>query len=112
MSYTSLLISTCTVERYTAGAADAYGAPVRTWADHLTDQACRLSVPTTRDQSREVVVGAEVVLADYKLFMQDVDVTEQDRILLAAITYEILLVQRRSDGAVGHHKELFLRVVR
>ena len=107
MSYTSLLINSCTIERYTEGASTAYGK-ARTWSDHLTSQACRVTTPT----GREITVHGEVVIADYKLFTQDIDVTEQDRVIVDSITYEILLVKRRSDGAVGHHKELFIQVVR
>lgn len=108
MSYASLLLSTSTVRRYTEGTVDAYGVPVRIWGDHLTSEPCRLASP----EGREIKVGAELVLADYKMFLQDIEVTEQDRILHDSITYEILLVQTRRDGFGDHHKELFLRVVR
>ena len=108
MSYTSLLIDSCTVSRYTEGTRDSYGKPARTWADHLTAQACRLTTPT----GREVQVGVEVVIADYLLFMQDVDVTEEERIISGGVTYEILLVKIRQDGVDDHHRELFLRTIK
>ncbi len=108
MSYTSLLISTCTVRRFTAGAQDAYGNPAETWADHLTSQACRLQSVT----NTEIKVGAELVRADYKLFLQDIDITEQDRVVLGSITYEVLSVANRQDGTADHHKECLLRVLR
>ncbi len=98
MSFTSLLIDTCTTRRFTEGANDAYGVPVKTWADNLTSQACRIEALVGKISGRELTIGAELVVADYVLFMQDVDVTEQDRILLGAITYEVLLVNDRKDG--------------
>lgn len=108
MSYTTLLIDTCTVRRFTAGAPDNYGHPAETWADHLTDQACRLMATS----GVEVKVGAEVVVADYKLFLLDIDITEQDRVIVNSITYEVLLVSDRQDGIADHHKECLLVTVR
>ena len=108
MSYTSLLIDTCTVQRFTEGAADGYGVPARTWADNLTDQACRLvTMPGT-----ELKIGAEIVIADYKLFVQDIDIIEQDRVVISGLTYEVLLVQDYSDQTVTHHKQVWLRISR
>ena len=57
-------------------------------------------------------IGAEVVVADYKLFLQDVDVTEQDRAIVEGVTYQILLVMNRSNGVDDHHKECLMRAVR
>jgi len=107
MSYTSLLIDTCTIERFGEGAADAYGKPAITWSDHLTE-ACRLQAGV----GKELTIGAEVVVADYKLFLGDVDVTEQDRAIVEGVTYQILLVMNRSNGVDDHHKECLMRAVR
>ncbi len=108
MSYTSLLIGTCTVQRYTEGAADDYGNLTLTWADHLTDEACRLQAA----RGREIKVGAEIVIADYKLFLGDVDITEQDRVVIGSLTYEILLVEDYDDSVTGHHKQVWMRISR
>ena len=108
MSFNSLLINSCTVQRFTAGVIDAYGNPAETWAALHTDIACRHSTP----KNREVQVGAEVVLADLLLFVNDIDVTEQDRVVLNSLTYETLSVVPRQNGTGGHHKELFIRVVK
>ncbi len=108
MSFTSLLIETCTVQRYTEGAADNYGVPAKTWADHLTDQACRINATT----GREVLVGAKVVVADYKMFIADIDITEQDRVVSGGVTYEVLLVSDRQNSTVDHHKECLMKAVR
>ena len=109
MSYTDLLINTCTVQRFTAGALDAYGNPAKAWADHLVDEPCRWSTPV----NREVKVGAEVVLADLQLFLEaDTDITEQDRLVLNGVTYEVLSAADRQNGSVNHHVECFLRTAR
>ncbi len=108
MTYATLLINTATIQRYTAGAQDAYGNPAKTWANHLVAEPCRLASAG----GREVQAGTEVVIADYQLFLGDVDVTEQDRVIVDGVTYEILLVENRQDGVGSHHKETLLRVVR
>ena len=107
MSFESLLIETCPVRRFVAGIADDYGKPAKNWADHIIDEPCRL----TPIANREVSTGAEVVLANYDLFIGDVDVTEQDRVIVSDITYEILSVMLRKSMDV-HHKELLMRTVR
>lgn len=108
MSFTNLLINTCTVRRNTPGAQDNYGNPAESWGDYLSDQACRLMAGS----GREVKVGAEVVIAEYKLFIADVDITEQDRVVIDSITYEVLLVADKQNGTSNHHKECLMRTVR
>ncbi len=108
MSYTSLLIDTCTIQRFTEGVADAYGNPTLVWADHLVDESCRL----TTAKGRELKIGAEIVVADYKLFVESIDITEQDRVVLDGNTYEILLVEDYADDSSNHHKQIWLRISR
>lgn len=108
MAFADLLINRCTVRRYTDAGTDAYGNPIEDWGDHLTNQACRLMVGA----GREVKVGAEVVIADYKLFIQNVNITEQDRVIVNDVTYEVLLVSPRQDAIEKHHKVCHMRTVR
>ncbi len=108
MSYTSLLIDTCTTQRFTEGVADSYGNPALTWADNLSDIACRL----TTAKGQELKIGAEIVVADYKLFVGDVDIIEQDRIVSGGLTYEVLLVEDYKDSVTEHHKQCWLRISR
>ena len=117
MSYTSLLINSASVWRYpSGGATDAYGTPTKVWAvvPELSDIACRI-MPVS---GVEVKVGAELVVAEYQLFLGDVAITEQDRVYVywgtadVWVLYEILLVKDRQDGINSHHKELLLRTVR
>ena len=108
MSLADLLINTCTVLRYDDGGIDDYGHPVKEWGDHLTEQPCRLMSTS----GREINTGTEIVLANYKLFLPVVDVTERDRIVLNTVTYEVLLVSHIQDGSSAHHLECDLQVVR
>lgn len=113
MSYADLLINTCTTRRFSEGAFDDYGVRVKTWADGLTNQRCRLAPSSgVGFGGREIKVGAEVVIADYKLFIEDVDITEQDRVIISGITYEVLLVEDFADSTATHHKRCWLKVVR
>ena len=108
MSYTSLLINTCDIERYGAPTEDNYGQPILVWAPHLPNEACRLMATT----GRELKVGAELVIADYKLFLGNVDITEQDRVIVGTRTYEVLLVTDKQDDTGSHHKECFMRIAK
>ncbi|MDD5081776.1 MAG: hypothetical protein PHU08_00240 [Dehalococcoidales bacterium] len=107
MSYESLLVNTCDISRFTAGAQDEYGNPAKAWAVLHDDEPCRWSTP----KNREVKVGAEVVIADLQLFLGDVDITEQDRVVLDSLTYEVLSVADRQDAIGNHHVECMLRVI-
>jgi hypothetical protein len=109
MSFSDLLLDICTVERHAQTGTDAYGQPIYSWTNYLTKQACRL----VATKGREVKIGAEVVISDWELFLEDIDVTEQDRIAIdGGDTYEILLVQPRADGKGTHHLELILEKVK
>ena len=110
MSFDSLLVNTCTIKKLSQAplTPDLYGNPAVSWTDVL-GEPCRWSTPA----NREVKIGAEVVIADLQLFLSDdADVTEQDRIELDTVTFEILSVSPRQDGFGGHHKELMIRTVK
>jgi len=114
LSFTSLLIDTCTILEDTGTVQDNYGTITPDWTPvtDLEDISCRL----TTGSGREITIGAEVVIADYKLFLEDklgaVVVTEQNRVRIAGLDYEVLLVANRQDGVGSHHKQLWLRIVR
>ncbi len=108
MAFEDLLIHTCTTQRFTEGDPDSYGNPVLTWADYLTDQVCRL----TTAKGREIKVGAELVVADYKLFVGDIDIVEQDRVVIDTLTYEVLLVEEFANFSTDHHRQVWLRISR
>ena len=115
MSYTSLLVNSASVYRYPAGGAiDDYGVPAKIFAivPALSDIPCRIQSA----KGREVLVGAEVVIADYKLFLGDVILSEQDKVNVYWKSdwyeYEILMVENKQDGVNSHHKECYLRISR
>ena len=114
MTFASLLIDTCTILEDTGTVPDNYGNITPNWTavPSLTDVPCRLTTGT----GREIMIGAEVVIADYKLFLEDalgaLVVTEQNRVRIAGIDYEILLTSNRQDGVGSHHKQLWLRITR
>lgn len=116
MSYTDLLINECNILRFSEGVSpDPYGNLVKTWTVIYPLEPCRWSTPS----NREVKVGAEVVIADLQLFLNkltlagaNMDITEQDRVLLNSVTYEILSAADRQNGAGDHHVECLLRSVR
>lgn len=107
MALADLLIDTCTIRRWTDGGTDDYGNPVKTWADHLVDQPCRLSYPRGRQVQRDT----EVIPVEAVLFMEDVDVTEHDKAVVDGTEYEILFVATLQDNSGDHHKELSLKRV-
>ena len=111
MSFSSLLLSTCTIQSFTEGVVDDYNVPVKTWGTFLEDEPCRL-VSSSGMGNREVKVGAEVVIADYTLFTADVGITEQMRVIVNSITYEVLSAMVASDGIATHHQECLLRTTR
>ena len=116
MSYDALLINSCTVLADTGAVADGYGGIIPDWTEVAgqIEIDCRLMASS----GREVMIGAEVVVADYKLFLKDIVITEQNRVKVYDvatalwITYEILLVSNIQDSAISHHKECLLRTVR
>lgn len=118
MSFDSLLIHTCDIGRLAQGVKDDYGTPAETWPLIYESQRCRL----VSTGGREVRVGAKVMISDWKLFVDNsVVVTEQDRVsnirlattggVINLATFEIILVQMRSNGIGEHHKELALQEV-
>jgi len=100
MTYLELLINTCTIRRWVDGGTDAYGNPIKSWGDIAT-KPCRL----VAGAGREINAGAEVVVSNHRLFLEDVDITERDRVVIGAATYEVVLVSGRQNGAGVHHKE-------
>jgi len=118
MTFDTLLIHTCDIGKLNQGVADDYGTPAETWPLSYTDEPCRIMSVT----GTEIKVGARVMISNWKLFVDDaVIIDEQDRVsnlklrstgaVIDASTYEVILVQPRSDGITQHHKEVFLQKV-
>ena len=104
MTFATLLINSGQIERSTSSGDTSFGNPTKVWTNHLSAQDCRLSSAS----GREVQNGTEVTQVDELLFMNDVDVTEADRITVDTVLYEIVFVADRQNGTGDHHKELGL----
>lgn len=105
MTYASLLINTCTVRRYTeALPRDAYGNLVKTWADHLVGEPCRLN----HTSGVEIKVGAKAILIYDVLYVNDIDITTWDRVVIDGDTYDVIDLAWRQDSVSGHHKKCYL----
>ena len=107
MSFDSLLINSCVTWRYADTGPDAYGNPTKSWGPELTE-SCRISYPSGKQIQR----GTEVIPVDAVLFLNDVDVTEYDKVVVDTVEYEILFVADIQNGFGGHHKELSLKRVK
>ena len=118
MSFDDLLIHTCDIYTLVQGAQGSYGTPAICYSSAYVDEPCRIMSIV----AREILVGAKLVISDWKLFLEDtVTIDEQDRVsdiklradgtVIDASTYEVLQVQPRSNGVDEHHKEVFLQKV-
>ena len=107
MGFAQLLNKTCVIRRFTSSSKDAHGNLVKVWSDLAIDVACRLQPR----RGREAVQPTQVVVGSHVLFLEaGVDITERDRVVLAADTYEVLFV---GDAAgQGHHLEVDLELVK
>lgn len=107
MSYTRLLIDNCAIERYAVTGTDEAGWPLQTWTALHASIPCRLVF----GKGTEVKVGQEVWIVHEELYVEDIDVTTQDRVLLNGALWNILDVAHYSDGIGSHHKKLFVQKV-
>lgn len=108
MSFADLLIQTCIIKRHSVLSYDDYGNPILGWTDYLPNVACRLASSGGREIKRDI----EVVIADYKLYLGDVDITELDVVLLELHHYAVLLVEPFRNANAIHHKRAYLQIVR
>ena len=108
MTFDSLLIHTCDIERFTGIGTDDYGRPTGNWTATYEDEPCR----HISGQGREIKIGQEVVIVYDQLFLGDVEITEQDRVIIDTVTYQVLSVVFRNDGLGAHHKHCYLEVVK
>jgi len=108
MTFECLLINTCDIERFTEAGADGYGIPAKTWAVEHANEPCR----HVSGKGREVKVGQETHIIYDELYVGDIDVTVQDRVVIDSETYQIVDILFAQDGLGSHHKQLFLELVR
>lgn len=103
-----MLIDTCTIERFTQGAQDDYGHPLQSWTGLHVSIPCR----KVFGKGTEIKVGQEVHIVRDELYVEDLDVTTQDRVLLGGEYWDILDVGHYTDSVGPHHKKLYIEKVR
>ena|ERR1035437_8998213 len=110
MSFIDLLIHVCIIQRPTPGTVDAYGVPAKSWnATYLTNVPCRFAQQT----GKQFWNGVQLEVIDFKVFLEDIDVTEQDRIVWEGNYYKVLQVDQIGDATVNHHhRELQVQILR
>ena len=107
MGFKQLLNKTCVIRRFTSSSNDAHGNPVKVWSDLATDIACRLQPR----RGREALQPTQVVVGTHVLYLEaGVDITERDRVVVGATTYEVLFVE--GAAGQGHHLEADLELVK
>lgn len=107
MGFKQMLNATGTIRRFTSTAKNSHGNPVKIWSDLATDVPCRLQPR----RGREAVQPTQVVVGSHILFLEiGTDITERDRVVVSANTYEVLFV---ADAAgQGHHLEVELELIK
>ena len=107
MGFKQMLNVTCVIRRFTSSSKDAHGNLVKVWSDLATDVACRLQPR----RGREAVQPTQVVVGSHVLFLEiGTDITEKDRVVVGATTYEVLFVE--DAAGQGHHLEADLELVK
>lgn len=90
-----------TIERATAGSRDDYGHPTQTWTAQTGVQAW-VQPKSARDLA--LLSQGGPVVSDYTIFTHATDISESDRIVFGAQTYQIDGV--RDAAGIGHHLEI------
>ena len=109
MSFDALLIHTLAVERATAGAPDAYGQPVRTYALLATFRG-RIEPKSAREAA--ATSGAGAVISDHTLRARPRDLRASDRIRFEPADGRLFEVTGIRDPAgAGHHLTVDLTLV-
>ncbi|MBC8275801.1 MAG: hypothetical protein H8E40_12650 [Chloroflexi bacterium] len=119
MSFDSLLTDLFTSQRRTLTGTDAYGGPIYSWADHLTDQPCLLQA--NRGAVEEVAdIHGEKVISTHRLYCRICDIVEGDRITVSGgeggpdydaltRTYDILSIEQAAGQ--HHHIQMALKAI-
>ncbi|GAH72242.1 unnamed protein product, partial [marine sediment metagenome] len=85
MTYISLLINECDIQEFTvAPAPDGYGQPIKTWQIKVVGGVSYDDIPCRHvsGKGREVKVGQETHIIYDELYVGDIDVTVQDRVII------------------------------
>jgi len=114
MTYDSLLINECDIQEFTITDTDDYGQHIKDWQIKVVDGVSYEDIPCRHvsGKGREVKVGQEVHIIYDELFVGDIDVIVQDRVIIDSETYQVVDVLFAQDGIGAHHKRLFLEIVK
>lgn len=106
MSFESLMNKTATV-RAKSVASDSRGGQIAAWANLETSVLCALQ-PLS---DKEIIEDRNLTIGMYRAFFPASSaVTEEHRVIIDSITYEVKSVA--DGGGRGHHKELLLKTVK
>jgi len=95
-----------TIQRATDGTPDDRGVPAQTWATLAT---CSGWVqPKNARELAQLSQGGPVV-SDHTVYMWPTDITEGDRIVYGAQTYEVEGIT--DEAGIGHHLRIDARLV-
>ncbi len=118
MSFDGLLIQTFRTQRRTLSGTDAYGAPIYTFAAHLTGK-CRLQ-PHRGIVAEVVDVHGNKVISTHRCYLRRVDITVGDKIWVSggyggpdiSDTEREFDILSKSDAAgQKHHLQLELKTI-
>jgi len=109
MGFIDLLVHTAEIQRFTVTGSDAHGNPIKTWADTYPAQACRIG----KMNGKTLWNGAQLEMVDLVMYVPDIDITEEDRVIWEGQTFKVLLVDHINDSTTtNHHKEVSLQTLK
>lgn len=105
MSFTSLLIDTCAVKKYSS--SNEYGRITHGSAG--SSVACRFNP----QEGKRIVnqVGDEEIIDGTLFIAASVSLDAKDLIVFGGSDYRIINIKTQKDSAAAHHKQIFLRKV-
>lgn len=104
MSFDALLNQTCTIRRVTT--VNDGPEPSEVWATTASDVPCRLSM------LRAIELGQlhQTMAITHRLYLPySTDVTNDDRVIVDSVTYEVEMVNA-NPGSRQHHVEALIKV--
>lgn len=108
MSFASLLNETATIQQQTPTVDDAGGKVEGAITE--TDIACRIRPLSARERAMSGAEGTDVT---HRLYCAaGVTITEADRVVVGATTYQVEFVNRNPAGSKSHHYEVDMREYR
>lgn len=106
MSFTTMLNQTASILRFTEDASIGPDADRGGWTESSTS-ACRIEALGGRELNNQT----SAVVATHRVYLPfGTDITEQDRVTIGSVTYDIEFVDV-DTAAAGHHCEVLVKAV-